>query len=657
VHRPFEVSDLHLLAAVTDVAVLPDGRAVYELGWPDPETDRNRSQLWLREPGGARLLTVAHRASRPRPSPDGRHLALLVAAGPTDVAQLGLLPLGGGELRILTDRPDGVTDLAWFPDGAALVIEAPTRPVDQDGVDDDELARRPRVITRLGARANGRGWVHDRRRQLHRVAVGDGSGLGESRQLTSLDGDATAPAVSGDGRVAFAGSDGPDADLTGAVDLWCLDLAGDGRPVRLTDGAGLWADATWLADGRLLGRGATEVGVRFWRPHMLDPAGGPPRPVGHDDVNTVVPGSTLRPLVVDGAVIVPAIRRGAVHLDRLEPDGGTWWTVVGGDVAVSCASMAADGGGLVVGMATPEHPAALCSVLDGDVAVLSDHHRPLIDAVEVAPVAPLDGVTSADGSPVPGWVITPPAGAPGPGPDGRRPGLVLVHGGPMGQYGRAFFDEFQVAASLGHVVVAGNPRGSDGYGEPWARGLVGDLGGPDWDDVRALTEALAARPDVDPDRIGIAGGSYGGFMAAWAIGHSDRYAAAVVERAVTNWETLCTTSDIGGWFVEPHLGADVHTDVDALRRRSPVNHTGTVTTPTLILHSEEDWRCPIEQAEQLFGLLRRRGTEVTLVRFPGEDHELSRTGLPSHRVERFTQLHDFLARHLGGRPITVDHSP
>ena len=649
--RPFRPDDLHDLRSVTDVAVHPDTeRVVYEVAWPDRDRDANRSQLWLHAPGEHRPLTVAHAASRPRISPDGRRMALLVTFEAGDKPQVGLLSLTGGELQVVTDLPDGVTDLAWCPDSDALVVEAPTRPQDQVGVPDDELARRPRIITEQGARFNGRGWVHDRRKQLHLVTLGTGDERAEVRQLTRFPGDATSPAVSGSATVVFAAVAGPDGDLTGVVDLWTLQLA-DGagtEPQRLTDGRGEWVDACWLPDGRLLARGAEEVGVRFARAHVIDPAGGAPQRVGDRDVNTVVLGASLRPVVLDDAVIVPAVRRGAVHLDRLSLRDGRSQPAVSGPVAVTCAAADPSGRRLVAGIVTETRPAGLFEVSGNTPRRLSDHDERFTRSVDVAPVTEVEAV-SADGSVVPGFVVTPPPGAPGEG--GRRPGLVFVHGGPMGQYGPTLFDEFQVAAAGGYVVIGGNPRGSDGYGEEWARGLIGDLGGPDWQDVQALTDVLAARDDVDPDRIGIAGGSYGGFMAAWAIGHTDRYGAAVVERAVTNWETMTTTSDIGGWFVEPYLEADVDTDVDALRRQSPVAYATDVRTPTLIVHSEEDWRCPIEQAEQLFGILRRRRVDVTLVRFPGEDHELSRRGRPSHRVERFALIHRFLAERLGGAPV------
>ena len=175
---------------------------------------------------------------------------------------------------------------------------------------------------------------------------------------------------------------------------------------------------------------------------------------------------------------------------------------------------------------------------------------------------------------------------------------------------------------------------------------MGDLGNLDWDDVRSVAETAAALPGVDPGRVGIMGGSYGGFMAAWATSHSDRFACSIVERAALNFETIQGTSDIGLWFAPFLLGGTTLEHLEDLRRQSPMTYAARIRTPTLILHSEEDWRCPPEQAEQLFSLLRLVGTDVELVRFPGESHELTRTGAPRHRVERFEIVLEWLGRHL-----------
>ena len=312
-----------------------------------------------------------------------------------------------------------------------------------------------------------------------------------------------------------------------------------------------------------------------------------------------------------------------------------------------------DDGTVLAAVSTPTRPAELWRFGAGGGA---DEHEVVVSLNDDL-LAELDlavpervQVGSSDGVEVEALLVRPPAAA---HPEAPGPGLVYIHGGPMSAYTESFFDEFQMAAADGYTVLAGNPRGSDGYGDAWMTAITGDLGNKDWDDIRALTDHLAALDTVDADRIGIGGGSYGGFMTSWAIGHTDRYRAALVERAVTNWETMAGTSDIGTWFLDMLLDASWHDDLDRLRTLSPMHYADNITTPTLIIHSEQDWRCPIEQAEQLFAVLRRNDVDVTLARFPSENHELSRTGSPRHRVERLRLVHDFYATHLLDRSSRI----
>ena len=228
------------------------------------------------------------------------------------------------------------------------------------------------------------------------------------------------------------------------------------------------------------------------------------------------------------------------------------------------------------------------------------------------------------------------------------PLLLNVHGGPASQYGFGLFDEFQVYASAGYGVVACNPRGSSGRGEEWVEAVKGKAWGKvDLEDVRAVVDvALDQFPRLDSNRMGIMGGSYGGFLTSWIIGHEDRWKSAVVERALTVWNSFSGTSDIAGVFAENYLESDYPEGWDVWWKLSPLSIAHNVTTPTLILHSEEDWRCPIEQAEQYFMALLRNGTSTEFVRFPGEGHELSRSGKPRHRQERFEAILDWHSRHL-----------
>jgi dipeptidyl aminopeptidase/acylaminoacyl peptidase len=243
--------------------------------------------------------------------------------------------------------------------------------------------------------------------------------------------------------------------------------------------------------------------------------------------------------------------------------------------------------------------------------------------------------TSTDGYPVHGWITVPDR----PGP---HPVLLTVHGGPFSQYGWTLFDETQAYVSAGYAVVQCNPRGSSGYGQAHGRAIQGDWGNLDAADVLAFLDSALQEPGLDADRVGIMGGSYGGYMTSLLIGRTDRFAAAISERAFNDPVSFVGSSDIGWFFPDQYLG----TDPSRIAEMSPMSNVDKITTPTLVVHSEEDWRCPVEQGLRLYIGLKRRGVPTELLLFPGEGHELSRSGRPKHRQARLEHVLRWWARWL-----------
>jgi dipeptidyl aminopeptidase/acylaminoacyl peptidase len=291
-------------------------------------------------------------------------------------------------------------------------------------------------------------------------------------------------------------------------------------------------------------------------------------------------------------------------------------------------------GRLVATFSSTGIPGELVSVLDGMEQQLTSYSAG--DLPELRPSESwriTNGTTEIDV-----WVVLPEG-------DGPFPVLLNVHGGPATQYGFGFFDEFQVYAGAGYAVVACNPRGSSGRGLDFVRSVVGDeWGRVDLADITAALEAALDRyPQLDRNRLGIMGGSYGGFMTAWATGHDQRFRSAIVERALISFSSFAGTSDIGPFFGPNYIQTS---ELEPMWSKSPVSVAEQIRTPTLIVHSEDDFRCPIEQAEQLLVILWRNGVEAEMVRFPGESHELSRSGKPKHRIERFQAILDWHDRHL-----------
>ncbi|GIG27927.1 alpha/beta hydrolase family protein [Cellulomonas marina] len=406
------------------------------------------------------------------------------------------------------------------------------------------------------------------------------------------------------------------------------------------DGSAVWLLAQRLGEG-----GRDFVGRPTTLHHLAlatdghgdgdgDGDGDGPRPAGEPraltDEDVDLDADVLVP--VGDEVLVARVHRGAQPLLAVAPDG-TARTLVEGPLVVTAAAPAPDGGAVVTA-AAPDSAGDLHRLrADGTLHRLTDLSAPL-RAAGLRPAVELHA-TAPDGTDVHGWVVRPDPGA-HPAP---HPTLLMIHGGPHAQYTGAVFDEAQVLARAGYAVVMGNPRGSAGYGRAHATAIHRAMGTVDTDDVLALLDEALRADDLDAGRTGVLGGSYGGYLTAWLTTRTDRFAAAVVERGFLDPVSFVGSSDIGWFFGLEYVGDDATPEGAAqVAAQSPMAHVGAVRTPTLVVHSEQDWRCPVEQGQRWFVELRRRGVPTRLLLFPGEGHELSRSGRPRHRVARFEHL-------------------
>jgi dipeptidyl aminopeptidase/acylaminoacyl peptidase len=363
---------------------------------------------------------------------------------------------------------------------------------------------------------------------------------------------------------------------------------------------------------------------------------------------TCAPFGATRPPGWEGDNLLYSVEdAGNVHLYRAPADGrGKPELVVGGDLTISSWDCAGGATAYVAGT-----PITLNEVFAGAIGrQLSSFTDAFIATVELSPPARFLS-TSPDGTEVESWAMAPVGVEPGR----TYPTLLNIHGGPYTQYGNRFFDEFQIQAGAGFGVVYCNPRGSSGYSEAFARAIRwpeadpdpgSGWGGVDFDDVMACAaEAERRFPWIDASRFGVMGGSYGGYMTSWIIGHSDRFRAACSERACNNLLTLDQSSDVATAF-RTYIGKSHIEAPELYLRQSPISHVEKMSTPVLILHSEQDLRCPINQAEELFVALRTLGRQPVMVRFPGESHELSRSGAPRHQVMRAELILDWFREQL-----------
>ena len=655
---PLTADDLTRFRWVDHVRLSPSGdRVAYEVSWADADARENRARVVVGPAAtgtpSRELRADARRDRAPEWSPDGSRIAFLGRTGARD--QLFVAGADGGDAVQLTAIPDGVLAAEWSPDGRTIAFLA--RVVgDPEGVVDDprpaespDQARRPpvaRVVRRLDYKRDGVGYLDGRHAHLF-VVPADG---GEPRQLTdgtwSVGGFTWAPDGSA---LAIVGDAEPDADLRRTSRLYRVDLAGE----RRTLAAGLEMSApAWSPRGDLVAMVAPSdsEGGRLHRMWVVPVDGGEPRCLTAGLDRSV------------GGSVVTDMRAGHGERVRWSAAGDRLYFVASGPGITELLSVDLDGAVAV------EVPASRRVVYDFDVegfriaACVGDPSTPgevvlaeagaertLTDAnpwLRERFLAPPERhvFTAADGLEIEGWLMKPP----GFDPAVRHPLVMEIHGGPHGEYGWAFFHEFQVLAGQGFLVFATNPRGSDGYGEPFRMACVRDWGGRDYEDLMTALDQLIARTGfVDEARMGVGGGSYGGFMTNWVIGHTDRFAAAVTMRSISNLVSEISQHDIVLWG-EVEMGPWPWPDPDELWRRSPIRYVRDMHTPLLILHSEMDLRCAVSQAEELFGAMRLLGKEVEFVRFPGESHDLSRGGRPDRRIERLRRISSWFGQHLQG---------
>lgn len=648
--RRIETDDLFQIKLVNDPDVAPDGSTVvFTVTALDREDNRYRAALWQVDLEGGepkRLTSGQQRDGQPQWSPDGKHIAFTSDRNPDErgKGQLWLLETRGGEPRRLTTLDSPVESFSWSPDGRSIVCVSKVR---QRPANPDSDVRH---TTTIRYKFDGEGFLDDTYRQFFMVDVASG----EATQITRGPFEHTGPAWSPTGfEIAFTANLNEGWELASTRDIHVI--RPDSLSVRkLSDGAGSWGSPSWSPDGTQIACYGTR-NLKSDSPRtevfVMPAGGGSPQSVTATFDRSFSDGCIAdlisypgRPPIWlnENEVCGVYSDRGSVRLARLRVDDEQVSVITGEGRRVGAIAVTPDGSFVYAGNdAVSPGELFTCDGGGSNERQLTQINQRWLESVEIAEPESFT-VASDDGREVHGWLLKPVGFSEGT----KYPLLLQIHGGPFGMYGETFIHEFQLLAARGYVVLYTNPRGSTGYGDDWAHGLHLNWGINDMPDQMAAVDWAIEQGFVDENRLGVLGGSYGGFMTNWIIGHTDRFKAACTMRTLSNLYSAYGTDDIMFRGAEDLFGADPWDDSSVYWKLSPISYVEQMETPLLIIHSEEDYRCPIGQAEELFTVLKKRGKTVEFVRFPDESHGLSRTGQPKHRVERLNFITGWFDRQL-----------
>ena len=593
------------------------------------------------------------RVSNPQWSQDGKQIAFLVKRN--EKQQLYILNRRGGEAQEITTLPNGVNSFLWSPCGQKVWITSTVKKgldITKEEEKEDKKFPKAYVVDKMKYKADGVGLLKQQRyAQIASIDLA----TKEVKVFTEGDFSHSLQGISHDGKTLVIGVNREEnTDDVFRTPLYLVNVDTKEETV-LTDEDGYFGGAEFSFDDRYIAFGGsdhtfrnathghvyiydTETKTTQKLTEMLD------LPVGDYAVADIQQGVSA-PSVMwteNNDLYFQVSTAGDIRLYYATLDGALYPASPENEHVYGYAIFKNGNRALL----TVSNSTFLGELFDFDITTgerkqLTTFNNAFLNETTLSEPEAIS-YTSKDGLTVHGWIMKPAQYTEG----GKYPLIVEVHGGPHTLYANTFFHEMQLLAAKGYGVLYVNPRGSHGYSQEFVDGVRGNYGDGDYEDIMAGVDyALENYAWIDESRLGITGGSYGGFMTNWVVGHTNRFKAAVTQRSISNWISFYGVSDIGYYFSEWQMHADMN-DVEKLWHHSPLKYAANVETPLLILHSEHDFRCPIEQAEQLYITLKRMGKEVGFVRFPECDHNLSRTGIPNLRLERLEQITGWFEKYL-----------
>ena len=632
--------DFKRFKSISDAQFSPDGkRILFTVKTVDMKENGYNSHIWgvLSSGGKPEQFTYGDgRDSGPLWSPDGKNILFLSSRGKEKGVVPWVISAEGGEARPVCSEPKGAEKPAWSPDGKNILFLARVK------------AEKPKsdvkVVRKLFHKFTGLGYIHDSNRHLFVAGINGG----KPKQFTKGEFDVASADWSPDGKnIAFVANMTGEQDYTLIKDVWIIPSKG-GKPRQLTNSKWQMDAISWSPDGgkiAFLGREIpnedfyVQKNAKFW---VMPSKGGVPVDVTDSFDESIVPfhfsisGWTEPPAwgPDSNSMYFKANERGALHIYKVSIKDHKVQKVTDGKITVGSFSVGSNNK-IAFDAGDPLHlPEVWIHDEKGDKK-LTDINGPILKGMKVSNPEEF-WFTASDGVKIQGWIMKPVGFKEGK----KYPAILEIHGGPNAAYGYSLGHEFQVFASNGFAVVYINPRGSLGYGEAFSSEQTGHWGDRDYlDFMEAVDYVEKTFPFVDSNKLGVTGGSYGGYMTNWIVGHTDRFKAAIAERSITNMYSLYGTADIGATLWVPiydiGLGKNPWEALELYFEKSPISYVKNVKTPLMIIVCEEDLSCSMEQAEQMFVALKKLKKDVELIVFPGETHDLPRSGKPIHRIERF----------------------